>query len=88
MSGPTSLDRPAQLALGNTLSLELAYPNIYPTYDLLEYVKEVILLNHGHRITMTPDSSSISERNIGGGGHIMVVHQSQSLKPDQQLVIQ
>ena len=51
---------------------ELAHPNSYPIYELLERAKELVLQNRGHRIFMTLDNSRISERSPGEGPELMV----------------
>lgn len=46
---------------------ELAHPNSYPIYDLLECMKGMGLSNHSHRISRTLGNSRISVRILGAG---------------------
>lgn len=52
--------------------LELAYPNIYLVYELLEHVKGLVLQNQSCRISMTQDNSKIPERSPGEDPVLMV----------------
>jgi hypothetical protein len=38
--------------------LELAHPNIYPIYELLEHLKALVLKNQSCRISMTQGNNS------------------------------
>ena len=51
---------------------ELSHPSIYPTYDLLERGKELVLWNQSCRISMTQGNSTISECSFGEDPVIMV----------------
>ena len=42
---------------------ELAHPNIYPIYELLECVKVPVLQIQNYRISMTQGNDRISERS-------------------------
>jgi hypothetical protein len=44
---------------------ELAYPNIYPIYELQEHVKGLMLLNQSCRISITQSDNRISEKSPG-----------------------
>lgn len=61
--------------------LVLAYPNVYPIFDLLEYAKELVLRNDTHNISMTLGGCEISERRFSKGA-VMMLYQ----KPDQWLI--
>lgn len=60
----------------------MVHPNIYPIYDLLECVKELVLQNNNYRISMTQGNSRISERSVGEGP----VTVCRGPEPDQWLV--
>lgn len=53
-------------------SFELAHPNIYTIYDLLECVKGLILWNQSRKISMTWSNSRISKRRFGEGPVLMM----------------
>lgn len=67
-NGPRGLYGQTRLTpQAHLLGLKLAHPTIYPTYDLQECLKELILGNRNHRThrtSMTPDKSRISEKNV------------------------
>lgn len=64
------------------LSLGVAHLNLYPIYDLLEYVKKLVLQND-HRTPMIKGNSRISKRNFGENP-VMIV--CQRLEPDERLI--
>ena len=49
------------------LALPLISHYMYPIYELLEYMKEPVLLNQSCRISMTPGNSRLSKRSLGEG---------------------
>lgn len=44
---------------------ELAHPNIYPIYELLEHVKGPVLQIQSFRISMTQGNNRITKRSPG-----------------------
>ena len=46
---------------GQTQGLELAHPNIYSTYELLELMKVLVLQIQSYRISMTQGNNSREE---------------------------
>ncbi|KAL6035433.1 hypothetical protein STEG23_001178 [Scotinomys teguina] len=81
LKGPSQWSGPTNSATTQTytLSLEIAHPNIYPIYDLLECVKGLFLWNNNHRISMTQGNSRISERSLCEGDDEC----ARGLEPDQ-----
>lgn len=43
---------------------ELAHPNIYPTYELLERMKGQVLQNQSCRMSMTQSKNRLSQRGV------------------------
>ena len=46
----------------------------FPINDLMKHMKELVLWNHSCRISMTPDSSRLSERS-SAEGPVMIMYQ-------------
>ena len=65
--GAVQWTRPTSSATTQThiLDLELAHPSIYPIYDLLEGLKELVLWTHSPRLSMTQGSCRIPKRSFG-----------------------
>lgn len=61
--GPRSLDS-ATIQL-HIHVFELAHPQIYPIYDLLEYMKRLVLRESSCGVRTTQGNSRISKRNFG-----------------------
>lgn len=57
-------------------SFELAHPNTYPIYDLLESMKGSVLWSHSCRISMTWGNSNISNRSFRKGPVLTVYQKS------------
>ena len=68
--------------LAHTQDFELAHPNSYLIYDLLEHVKKLVLWNHSHRNSMTTGNSRRYQRNLSGGP--ILDPEARGLEPDQQ----
>lgn len=62
------------------LGLELAHPNIYTIYDLLESVKGLVLQNGSHRVFMTWGSNTIFKRSFHESPVMVVCHRAEVLK--------
>jgi hypothetical protein len=56
----------------------LAHPNIYPIYELLEFMKNPVLLTQTHMISMTQENNRISK--FQGGSSIARVAEASGLK--------
>lgn len=52
--------------------IDLAHPNIYPIYELLEHMEGPVLLNQSCRISVTHDNSRISKRSLYKGPELVV----------------
>ena len=50
----------------------MALSNIYPIFNLLKYVKGLVLWSQSHRATMTSGNSRICRRSFGEGLVLMV----------------
>lgn len=72
LTNPVTIQDPIQ-------GSELAYPNIYSTYDLLEHVKGLVMQNHSLRISMTQGSSRTSERSFREGPVLMAKQKPETL---------
>ena len=51
---------------------ELACPNIYLIYDLLQDVKRLVLWNHSRMISMTWDNNRIPKRSFSDSTVLMM----------------
>ncbi|ERE80351.1 small conductance calcium-activated potassium channel protein 2 [Cricetulus griseus] len=66
---------PTALSTHTYLSLQhcgLVHPNIYPIYDLLEFVKGPVLQNENCGISVTQAHSRISQMSFSEGPVMMV----------------
>lgn len=64
---------------------ESVHPNIYPTYELMELMKELVLQNRSCRISKTLGNNRIPERSLSDGPVLVACQKPETLNQTKNL---